>query len=108
MDITIQELQEQGAKKTYNRLKNDRQPYIQRAVDCAKVTIPSLFPEENDDKSKNYDTPYQSVGARGINNLASKLILALMPPNSPFSVWACRMRFCLNTWHRDKKTQKLR
>ena len=84
MDITIQELQEQGAKKTYNRLKNDRQPYIQRAVDCAKVTIPSLFPEENDDKSKNYDTPYQSVGARGINNLASKLILALMPPNSPF------------------------
>lgn len=83
MDITIQELQEQGAKKTYNRLKNDRQPYIQRAVDCAKVTIPSLFPEENDDKSKNYDTPYQSVGARGINNLASKLILALMPPNSP-------------------------
>ena len=84
MDITIQELQEQGAKKTYNRLKNDRQPYIQRAVECAKVTIPSLFPAENDDKSKNYDTPYQSVGARGINNLASKLILALMPPNSPF------------------------
>ena len=84
MDITIQELQEQGAKKTYNRLKNDRQPYIQRAIDCAKVTIPSLFPAENDDKSKNYDTPYQSVGARGINNLASKLILALMPPNSPF------------------------
>lgn len=84
MDITIQELQEQGAKKTYNRLKNDRQPYIQRAVDCAKVSIPSLFTEENDDKSKNYDTPYQSVGARGINNLASKLILALMPPNSPF------------------------
>lgn len=84
MDITIQELQEQGAKKTYNRLKNDRQPYIKRAIDCAKVTIPSLFPAENDDKSKNYDTPYQSVGARGINNLASKLILALMPPNSPF------------------------
>lgn len=84
MDITIQDLQEQGAKKTYNRLKNDRQPYIQRAIDCAKVTIPSLFPAENDDKSKNYDTPYQSVGARGINNLASKLILALMPPNSTF------------------------
>lgn len=83
-DITIQELQEQGARNTYNRLKNDRQPYIDRAVDCAKVTIPSLFPQENDDKSTNYETPYQSVGARGVNNLASKLILALMPPNSPF------------------------
>ena len=84
MDITIQELQEQGAKKTYDRLKNDRQPYIDRAVDCAKVTIPSLFPQENDDKSTNYETPYQSVGARGVNNLAAKLILALMPPNSAF------------------------
>lgn len=84
MDITIQELQEQGAKKTYERLKNDRQPYVDRAVDCAKVTIPSLFPKETDDKSTKYQTPYQSVGARGLNNLASKLILALMPPNSPF------------------------
>lgn len=84
MDITIQEMQEQGAKKTYERLKSDRQPYIDRAVDCAKVTIPALFPKENDDKSTKYETPYQSVGARGVNNLASKLILALMPPNSPF------------------------
>lgn len=80
----IKDLQEQGAKKTYNRLKNDRQPYIDRAVSCAKVTIPSLFPQENDDKSTKFSTPYQSVGARGVNNLASKLILALMPPNNPF------------------------
>ncbi|RHA15169.1 phage tail protein [Megasphaera sp. AM44-1BH] len=77
-------MQEQGAKKTYERLKSDRQPYVDRAVDCAKVTIPALFPKENDDKSTKYETPYQSVGARGVNNLASKLILALMPPNSPF------------------------
>ena len=28
--------------------------------------------------------PYQGIGARGVNNLASKLSLALMPPNSPF------------------------
>jgi hypothetical protein len=28
--------------------------------------------------------PYQGVGARGVNNLASKLLLALLPPNSPF------------------------
>lgn len=83
-DITTQEMQEQGAKKTYERLKSDRQPYVDRAVDCAKVTIPALFPKENDDKSTKYETPYQSVGARGVNNLASKLILALMPPNSPF------------------------
>ena len=29
-------------------------------------------------------TPYQSVGSRGVKNLASKLLLALMPPNTPF------------------------
>ena len=28
--------------------------------------------------------PYQSVGSRGVNNLASKLLLLLFPPNSPF------------------------
>jgi len=31
-----------------------------------------------------YDTPYQAIGARGVNNLASKLLMALLPPNSPF------------------------
>lgn len=30
------------------------------------------------------ETPFQGVGARGVNNLASKLLLALLPPNSPF------------------------
>jgi len=29
-------------------------------------------------------TPFQSLGARGVNNLAAKLLLALLPPNSPF------------------------
>lgn len=72
------------AKSAYSRLENDRKPYVTRAEDCAKFTIPSLFPKEADDGSTNYDTPYQSVGARGVNNLASKLLLALFPPNSPF------------------------
>jgi hypothetical protein len=29
-------------------------------------------------------TPYQGLGARGVNNLASKLLLALLPPNASF------------------------
>ena len=32
----------------------------------------------------NYPTPYQSVGSRGVMNLASKLMLALFPPQAPF------------------------
>jgi hypothetical protein len=31
-----------------------------------------------------YYTPWQGIGARGVNNLASKLLLSLLPPNSPF------------------------
>lgn len=72
------------AKSLYERLKTDREPYITKAEECAKYTIPSLFPKPSDNSSTKFDTPYQSVGSRGINNLASKLMLALLPPNSPF------------------------
>ena len=42
------------------------------------------FPKATDSSSTNYDTPYQSIGARGVNNLTNKLTLALFPPNAPF------------------------
>lgn len=69
----------EGAKATYERLKNDRAPYETRAENCAKFTIPSLFPKDSDNYSTDYTTPWQAVGARGVNNLASKLMLALFP-----------------------------
>ena len=72
------------AKELYDRLENDRKSYITRAEECAKLTIPSLFPKEADNKDTKYETPYQSVGARGLNNLTAKLLLALFPPNAPF------------------------
>lgn len=75
---------EESAKSIYERMKNDRQPYIQRAEECAVYTIPSLFPKEGEGGSTVYKTPYQSIGARGLNNLTAKLMLALFPPNSPF------------------------
>ena len=74
----------EGAKVTYDKLTTDRDPYTQRAEKCATYTIPMLFPKESDDGGTNYTTPYNSVGARGLNNLASKLLLALLPPNQPF------------------------
>ncbi|AWD92512.1 head to tail joining protein [Pectobacterium phage Jarilo] len=70
---------EEGAKQTYDKLKNDRQPYETRAENCATYTIPSLFPKDSDNASTDYTTPWQAVGARGLNNLASKLMLALFP-----------------------------
>ena len=75
---------EEGAKVIYNRLVTDRDSYTQRAEKNADLTIPMLFPKDSDDGSTNYKTPYNSVGARGLNNLASKLLLSILPPNQPF------------------------
>jgi hypothetical protein len=68
----------------YDLLTADRQVYLDRARECAKLTIPTLIPRDGSNKASNFPTPYQGIGARGVNNLASKLLLSLFPPNSPF------------------------
>lgn len=72
------------ARAVYDSLSNERNQYVKRAEQAAKLTIPTLFPPENRNGSTRYETPYQSIGARGLNNLAAKLLLALMPPNASF------------------------
>ena len=68
----------------YQQLVTTRDPFLQRARDCSKVTIPSLVPDSHMGDHGRLKTPYQSIGARGVSNLASKLGLSLFPPNSPF------------------------
>lgn len=68
----------------YEKLAARRETFLDRARECAKVTIPSLIPDGGHSYSSRFVTPYQGVGARGVNNLASKLLLALLPPNAPF------------------------
>jgi len=68
----------------YSKLEINRETYLERARDCAKLTIPTLFPDKGVNAATEYKTPFQSIGARGVMNLASKLMLALFPPHSPF------------------------
>jgi hypothetical protein len=42
------------------------------------------MPPEGSDENTSLSTPYQSLGSRGVNNLASKLRLSLFPPGQPF------------------------
>lgn len=42
------------------------------------------MPEDGVNDSTDLPQPYQSLGARGLNNLSSKLLLTLLPPNSSF------------------------
>lgn len=72
------------AKAIYDRLESDRKSYTDRAETNATYTIPALFPKSSDNASTTYQMCNQSVGARGVNNLASKLLLALLPANTPF------------------------
>ena len=72
------------AAARYAQLETNREPYLQRARDAAKLTIPSLLPPAGHNGHSKLATPFQGIGARGVNNLASKLLLALLPPNSPF------------------------
>lgn len=68
----------------YAQLEGARDAFLQRARDAAKLTIPTLVPPDGHSGTSNFETPFQSVGSRGVNNLASKLLLTLLPPNSPF------------------------
>lgn len=77
-------MNEQSVAKAYENMAADRDPFLSRARHCAELTIPTLMPPEGHTGSTQYLTPYQAVGARGVNNLASKLLMTLLPPNSPF------------------------
>jgi hypothetical protein len=76
---------EQGkVAAAYHRMTTYRDPFLQRARDCSKVTIPTLIPDEGGMEHGKFKTPYQSLGARGVNYLASKLLISLFPPNAAF------------------------
>jgi hypothetical protein len=68
----------------YADLERLRSEVLARAVDAAKLTIPQLVPPEGHSEGSKLHKPYQSIGARAVNSLASKLLLALFPPNSAF------------------------
>jgi hypothetical protein len=72
------------AKERFTTLDSKRDQVLQRGRDCADITIPALMPPNGADENTNLSTPYQSLGSRGVNNLASKLRLALFPPGQPF------------------------
>lgn len=74
------------AKKRYDKLVENRHNYLRRAEEASRLTIPQLYTGRYDDDTMGdtYPNPYQSLGARGVNNLANKIILTLFPPATAF------------------------
>jgi len=72
------------AQQLYTTLEGARYSYLDRGRACSKLTLPYVMPDEGFGPHSRLETPFSGVGSRGVNNLASKLLLALLPPNSPF------------------------
>lgn len=68
----------------YTRLESFREPFLELAREAARLTIPSLMRESGAAAGGHLDLPVQTLGAEGLNNLASKLTLGLFPPGQAF------------------------
>jgi hypothetical protein len=72
------------AEARYSSLETFRNPFLMRARHSALLTIPGLMPPDSSSGSNTFYQPFNSLGARGLNNLAAKLLLALFPAGSSF------------------------
>jgi hypothetical protein len=71
-------------RNRFERLDGTRTPHLERQRKCAALTLPALLPPIGQDENVQLETPWQSLGARGVNNLASKLLLILLPASGSF------------------------
>ena len=73
------------AKARYDKLSSYREDFLHVAVECSKLTLPYLIRRDDENENRRtLQTPWQSVGAKSVVNLASKLMLALLPPQTTF------------------------
>ena len=74
-----------NAKSRYDHLSSYRSQFLDTAVECSKLTIPYLIQrDEFRVTHQSLRQPWQSVGAKGVVTLASKLMLSLLPPQTTF------------------------
>ena len=73
------------AKTRYDSLASGRSQFLREARDATKLTLPYLIREDDESTgTRTLNTPWQSVGAKGVVTLASKLMLALLPAQTSF------------------------
>ena len=74
-----------NARRRYNELQSERSQFLDVAYEAAQLTLPYLMKREGDTSNwQQLKTPWQSVGAKSVVTLASKLMLALLPPQTTF------------------------
>lgn len=75
-----------NAKKRYDVLSTERSQFLDVAQQAGDLTLPYLIRGEEDPSGgmRSLRTPWQSIGSKGVVTLASKLMLALLPPQTSF------------------------
>ncbi len=74
----------EDTKNRFNLLKKFRDPYITRAYNYARVTLPYLLSENDDNSSSEVQLDYNSVGAEYVNHLANRYMQELFPAARSF------------------------
>lgn len=96
----VSEVVDTTIKARYDTLTSPRDSYLNRARRCSEYSIPHLVPPEGHSDVSELPTPYNSLPARGVNHLASKLNLALFPANTPI------FRLAIDDFALKKLTQR--
>ena len=75
-----------NARERYDQLTTDRSQFLDTAVECSTLTLPYLISDDLTlrHNHKRLTTPWQSVGAKAVETLAAKLMLAFLPPQTTF------------------------
>ena len=74
------------ARERYNQLQTARRQFLDKAVECSKLTLPYLIQDDLSSRPthETLTVPWQSVGAKCCVALAAKLMLATLPPQATF------------------------
>lgn len=74
-----------SAQARYQQLQTDRNSVLTQARNASALTIPGLIPALGASNPHDVSVqPWSSLGARGVNNVAAKLLLSLFPAQRPF------------------------
>lgn len=71
-------------KSEFTKLDAKRTTMLSRCEQYAAWTIPSKFPPASADDNYEMSIDFQATGAKCVNNLVNKMLLALFAPSRPF------------------------
>jgi len=95
------------ARDRYSQLTRGRTQFLHTAVECSRLTLPYLIQEDLSSRPEHQKlhTPWQSVGSKSVVNLAAKLMLALLPPQTTFFKFQIRDEKLGVEFPREVKTE---